>query len=212
MLINLQLPGMGRQMRRGPAEGRPGADRAARPRRRRLVDSPGAACFNPAGFRGVNSAVECHLHTVEVVGSNPTRPTNSPSHRAASSAGRAPRSQRGGRGFESLAVHHPPVLERQASPVRLTRRVTLAARGGRPPDRCARQAASIELFGGGSRLARRLLCTWSLTPFPLPVRPSEEGRFFCLSVVCADFRGPEAPCLRPDRSAEKCCALQQSGA
>src|SRR5260370_14926516 len=27
-----------------------------------------------------NSAVECHPHTVEVVGSNPTAPTSTPSH------------------------------------------------------------------------------------------------------------------------------------
>src|SRR5206468_88540 len=29
----------------------------------------------PLPARGVNSAEECHPHTVEVVGSNPTRPT-----------------------------------------------------------------------------------------------------------------------------------------
>jgi hypothetical protein len=28
--------------------------------------------------RALNSAVECHLHTVEVVGSNPTAPTIAP--------------------------------------------------------------------------------------------------------------------------------------
>jgi hypothetical protein len=32
----------------------------------------------PKPFRAHNSAVECHLHTVEVVGSNPAVPTNNP--------------------------------------------------------------------------------------------------------------------------------------
>src|SRR5271155_6054022 len=31
------------------------------------------------GRRALNSAVECHLHTVEVIGSNPIAPTNSSS-------------------------------------------------------------------------------------------------------------------------------------
>jgi hypothetical protein len=32
--------------------------------------------FVDSECRALNSAVECHLHTVEVVGSNPTAPTN----------------------------------------------------------------------------------------------------------------------------------------
>ena len=34
----------------------------------------GAICANPL-LRALNSAVECHLHTVEVAGSNPAAPT-----------------------------------------------------------------------------------------------------------------------------------------
>jgi hypothetical protein len=38
--------------------------------------------------RALNSAVECHLHTVEVVGSNPTAPTNRINKLGSAPAGR----------------------------------------------------------------------------------------------------------------------------
>ena len=38
------------------------------------VDECGCNCLNVKGW-ALNSAVECHPHTVEVVGSNPTAPT-----------------------------------------------------------------------------------------------------------------------------------------
>jgi hypothetical protein len=40
----------------------------------RDVDGNACNCLNEKGW-ALNSAVECHLHTVEVVGSNPTAPT-----------------------------------------------------------------------------------------------------------------------------------------
>jgi hypothetical protein len=40
----------------------------------RDVDGNACNCLNGKGW-ALNSAVECHLHTVEVVGSNPTAPT-----------------------------------------------------------------------------------------------------------------------------------------
>src|ERR1017187_6726598 len=61
----------------GDAEARPGADdhpaigRRARPPE---VDGNGCNCLNRKRW-ALNSAVECHPHTVEVVGSNPTAPT-----------------------------------------------------------------------------------------------------------------------------------------
>ena len=39
--------------------------------------SPGGSCKLRHAPRALNSAVECHLHTVEVAGSNPAAPTNS---------------------------------------------------------------------------------------------------------------------------------------
>src|ERR1041384_4500708 len=39
------------------------------------VDEYGGNCKNQKR-RALNSAVECHLHTVEVIGSNPIAPTN----------------------------------------------------------------------------------------------------------------------------------------
>ena len=44
----------------------------------RAVDGNGCHCLN-IKQRALNSAVECHPHTVEVVGSNPTAPTIHPS-------------------------------------------------------------------------------------------------------------------------------------
>src|SRR5215831_341876 len=38
------------------------------------VDGSGCNCLNRNGW-ALNSAVECHLHTVEVIGSNPIAPT-----------------------------------------------------------------------------------------------------------------------------------------
>src|ERR1700687_5597042 len=43
----------------------------------RAVDGNGGHCLNRKQ-RALNSAVECHPHTVEVVGSNPTAPTIHP--------------------------------------------------------------------------------------------------------------------------------------
>src|SRR6185312_2315086 len=43
--------------------------------------NPRDAPVHPLSARALNSAVECHLHTVEVVGSNPTAPTSFHSHR-----------------------------------------------------------------------------------------------------------------------------------
>ena len=40
------------------------------------ITSPEAHTRASAAIRAHNSAVECHLHTVEVVGSNPAVPTN----------------------------------------------------------------------------------------------------------------------------------------
>src|SRR5258708_14536674 len=56
--------------------------RAARPSQRkawswRAVDGTGGHCLNRKQW-ALNSAVECHPHTVEVVGSNPTAPTIHP--------------------------------------------------------------------------------------------------------------------------------------
>ena len=45
------------------------------PKRSREVDGFGCNCLNSKGW-ALNSAVECHLHTVEVIGSNPIAPTN----------------------------------------------------------------------------------------------------------------------------------------
>ena len=47
---------------------------ASVPKCSREVDGDGCNCLN-VKKRALNSAVECHLHTVEVVGSNPTAPT-----------------------------------------------------------------------------------------------------------------------------------------
>ena len=44
------------------------------PKRSHAVDGNGCGCLNRNG-RALNSAVECHLHTVEVIGSNPIAPT-----------------------------------------------------------------------------------------------------------------------------------------
>ncbi len=44
------------------------------PKRSRGVDGVGCNCLNGKG-RALNSAVECHPHTVEVTGSNPVAPT-----------------------------------------------------------------------------------------------------------------------------------------
>src|SRR5207245_4772391 len=44
------------------------------PIRSQIVDGKFCICLNRKGW-ALNSAVECHLHTVEVVGSNPTAPT-----------------------------------------------------------------------------------------------------------------------------------------
>jgi hypothetical protein len=42
--------------------------------RSQTVDGTGCNCLNVKAW-ALNSAVECHPHTVEVVGSNPTAPT-----------------------------------------------------------------------------------------------------------------------------------------
>ena len=44
------------------------------PIRSQIVDGSGCICLNRKSW-ALNSAVECHPHTVEVVGSNPTAPT-----------------------------------------------------------------------------------------------------------------------------------------
>ena len=44
------------------------------PKRSHAVDGIGCNCLNRNGW-ALNSAVECHLHTVEVIGSNPIAPT-----------------------------------------------------------------------------------------------------------------------------------------
>src|ERR1700733_12481376 len=44
------------------------------PKRSYAVDGSGCICLNRKGW-ALNSAVECHLHTVEVIGSNPIAPT-----------------------------------------------------------------------------------------------------------------------------------------
>ena len=45
------------------------------PKRSHAVDDQGCKCLNRKSW-ALNSAVECHLHTVEVIGSNPIAPTN----------------------------------------------------------------------------------------------------------------------------------------
>ena len=47
---------------------------ASVPKRSQGVDGNGCNCLNRKRWAH-NSAVECHPHTVEVVGSNPTAPT-----------------------------------------------------------------------------------------------------------------------------------------
>src|SRR4051812_33305815 len=54
-----------------------GAGALAGCERKPLIDSNQPACFTFKLTRALNSAVECHLHTVEVVGSSPTAPTKS---------------------------------------------------------------------------------------------------------------------------------------
>jgi hypothetical protein len=44
------------------------------PTHSQIVDGSGSICLNRNSW-ALNSAVECHPHTVEVVGSNPTAPT-----------------------------------------------------------------------------------------------------------------------------------------
>ena len=44
------------------------------PKRSHVVDGSGCNCLNRKRW-ALNSAVECHPHTVEVIGSNPIAPT-----------------------------------------------------------------------------------------------------------------------------------------
>src|SRR5206468_3248231 len=62
------------------------------PIRSHAVDYYGCNCLNRNEW-ALNSAVECHLHTVEVVGSNPTAPTISYEHLAALAPDSAPDSK-----------------------------------------------------------------------------------------------------------------------
>src|SRR5690348_17090463 len=45
------------------------------PIRSHAIDGYGCNCLNRKSW-ALNSAVECHLHTVEVIGSNPIAPTS----------------------------------------------------------------------------------------------------------------------------------------
>ena len=59
-------------------------------------------------FRALNSAVECHLHTVEVVGSNPTAPTILRPQDEGCRAGSARRSFSAGGSIRGSGIVIPP--------------------------------------------------------------------------------------------------------
>src|SRR5438876_12365788 len=89
----------------------------------RFASKPGGSSFRAVGkcllellsnpeFWALNSAVECHLHTVEVIGSNPIAPTIFPLRflvtRSLTALGISPAGSRPQNGSSSYSAHQLP--------------------------------------------------------------------------------------------------------